>query len=113
MKAQWALQRQILPRMRSLGMTAQLPAFQANVPAQLAAILTDSNMTIQGDTAWLNSADPAFGKIADAWMQTLCADFGCEAEGAVFQMGAWGGSGAVAAPGCGGRFTAVRQPHPP
>ena len=69
MKAQWDLQRLILNRTRPLGMTGQLPAFQGNVPAELKALRSDSNMTIEGDTAWMDSLDPLFGQIADAWMK--------------------------------------------
>jgi hypothetical protein len=78
MKAQWDLQLQILNRTRPLGMTGQLPAFQGNVPAALKALRKDSNMTIQGDTAWMDSLDPLFAEIADKWMQTLLGDFGTD-----------------------------------
>jgi hypothetical protein len=78
MKAQWDLQLQILNRTRPLGMTGQLPAFQGNVPAALKALRKDSNMTIQGDTAWMDSLDPLFAEIADKWMQTLIGDFGTD-----------------------------------
>jgi alpha-N-acetylglucosaminidase len=79
MKAQWEMQRtRILPRLRSLGITGQLPAFQGNVPIQLKAILHDSNMTKDGDTGWMDSLDPWFGKIADLWMRILIEDFGTD-----------------------------------
>ena len=78
MKAQWDLQRQILARTRPLGMIGQLPAFQGNVPAALKVLRSDSNMTIQGDTAWMDSLDPLFTEIADAWMKQLIADFGTD-----------------------------------
>ena len=78
MKAQWDLQRQILARTRPLGMSGQLPAFQGNVPAALKALRSDSNMTIQGDTAWMDSLDPLFAEIADAWMKQLTLDFGTD-----------------------------------
>jgi hypothetical protein len=77
MQAQWALQKQILARHRSLGMISELPGFQGNVPWPLAALQNDSNITQQGDTGWMYSTDPLFAKIADAWMAQLCADFGC------------------------------------
>ena len=32
------------------------------------------------------SVDPLFGKLADAWMQQLCADFGCGQNVAGFQL---------------------------
>jgi hypothetical protein len=78
MQAQWDLQRQILARTRPLAMTGQLPAFQGNVPAALKALRSDSNMTIQGDTAWMDSLDPLFAEIADAWMKQLITDFGTD-----------------------------------
>lgn len=78
MQAQWDLQRAILARTRPLGMTGQLPAFQGNVPAALKALRKDSNMTIQGDTAWMDSLDPLYGEIADAWMKQLLGDFGTD-----------------------------------
>lgn len=76
MKAQHALQVQILARARSLAIASQLPGFQGNVPIQLKAILSDANITQQGDTGWMYSVDPAFGRIADAWMAQLITDFG-------------------------------------
>lgn len=76
MKDQWELQKtKILPRLRSLGITGQLPGFQGNVPIQLKDILQDSNITADGDTGWMDSLDPTFAKIADLWMQTLIQDF--------------------------------------
>lgn len=78
MREQWDLQKKIVARHRSLGMTGQLPAFQGNVPVQLKALQKDSNMTQQGDTGWMDALDPLYAKIADAWMQTLIADFGTD-----------------------------------
>jgi len=79
MKDQWEMQRnRILPRLRSLGVTGQLPGFRGNVPVQLKALLHDSNITEDGDTGWMDSLDPMFGKIADLWMQTLIQDFGTD-----------------------------------
>lgn len=75
---QWNLQKQIVARYRSLGIVSQLPAFQGNVPVSLRKIYSDLNITQQGDTGWMNAADPLFGKIADLWMQTLIADFGTD-----------------------------------
>jgi alpha-N-acetylglucosaminidase len=45
MKQQWNMQKQITTRYRSLGMSAQLPAFQGNVPVAMKDIQKDSNMT--------------------------------------------------------------------
>jgi hypothetical protein len=78
MTDQWNLQKQILARYRSLGIVSQLPAFQGNVPVSLRKVYSDLNITQQGDTGWMNSADPLFGKIADLWMKTLIADFGTD-----------------------------------
>lgn len=77
MRDQWNLQKRILARYRELNIDFQLPGFQANVPWALAAVLGDANITQQGDTGWMYSTDPQFARIADLWMQTLCADFGC------------------------------------
>lgn len=89
MTAQWHLQKDhILPRMRSLGIAGQLPAFQGNVPWALASKLPGSNMTQGGGasngTGWMDSRDPHFAGIADLWMTTLLADFGT--AGHVYQM---------------------------
>eukprot|EP01062_Namystynia_karyoxenos_P074682 TRINITY_DN7162_c0_g1_i1.p1 TRINITY_DN7162_c0_g1~~TRINITY_DN7162_c0_g1_i1.p1 ORF type:complete len:853 (+),score=247.35 TRINITY_DN7162_c0_g1_i1:791-3349(+) len=78
MKDQWALQRQMLDRYRSLGVVAQLPAFQGNVPVALRDRIADANITKAGATGWMNSVDPMYAKIADVWMQTLIADFGTD-----------------------------------
>lgn len=78
MKDQWDLQRKILPRLRSLGITGQLPGFQGNVPIKLKALYNDTNITRAGATGWMDSLDPLFGKIADLWMETLIADFGTD-----------------------------------
>ena len=80
MRAQHALQVQILGRARSLAISSQLPGFQGNVPIQLKAILSDANITQQGDTGWMYSVDPAFGRIADMWMQQLLGDFGRDGD---------------------------------
>ena len=79
MHKQWALQKQILARYRSLGIVGQLPGFQGNVPVGLKAVLKDSNMTDnKKGTAWMDSLDPAFGQVADEWMRVLTADFGTD-----------------------------------
>ena len=109
MAQQWQLQREsILPRMRALGISGMLPAFQGNVPWALASVLQKEGSNItqgrgQGNgTGWLDSRDPSFGKIADKWMQTLLADFGSD-NGHVYQMDGlfaptgWGAEAAPAA----------------
>merc|ERR1712166_1184199 len=78
MKHQWHLQKNITQRYRELGMSAQLPGFQGNVPVELHAIQNDTNITKAGATGWMNSADPLYAKIADDWMETLIADFGTD-----------------------------------
>ena len=35
-------------------------------------------MLLQGDTGWMDSLDPVFGTIADAWMRVLIDDFGTD-----------------------------------
>jgi hypothetical protein len=79
MKQQWNMMKDITKRYRSLGMSSQLPAFQGNVPVQLKTVESDKNMTDNHkDTAWMNSVDPLYAKIADEWMKTLIADFGTD-----------------------------------
>ena len=78
MQSQWALQRQILARYRSLGIVGQLPGFQGNVPISLKNIFGDANITQQGDTGWMNAVDPLFARIADLWMKILIEDFGTD-----------------------------------
>lgn len=76
MRSQFDLQKLILDCARSLGIIGQLPGFQGNVPIQLKAKLADANITKQGDTGWMDSLDPHFATIADAWMAELKASFG-------------------------------------
>jgi Alpha-N-acetylglucosaminidase (NAGLU) tim-barrel domain/Alpha-N-acetylglucosaminidase (NAGLU) N-terminal domain len=79
MKAQWRLQREhILPRLRSLGIVGQLPAFQGNVPIQLKTLYQDANITEEGSTGWMDSLDPLYSTIADKWMKELINDFGTD-----------------------------------
>ena len=61
-----------------MGIVGQLPAFQGNVPVQLKALAKDSNITKAGDTGWMDSLDPLYGKIADEWMKVLIEDFGTD-----------------------------------
>jgi alpha-N-acetylglucosaminidase len=79
MQGQWMLQRKILARSRSLGMSGQLPGFQGNVPIALKTILQDSNMTDNHKgTAWMDALDPEYAKIADVWMAEMVHDFGTD-----------------------------------
>jgi alpha-N-acetylglucosaminidase len=79
MRDQYNLQRNhILPRLRSLGIVGQLPGFQGNVPIQFKDIYQDANMTKEGGTAWMDSLDPLYAKIADVWMKKLIEAFGTD-----------------------------------
>ncbi len=46
-----------------LHQVGQLPGFQGNVPMALKALYSDSNITVAGDTGWMYSTDPLFGKV--------------------------------------------------
>ena len=70
MQKQWALQKQILARMRQLGIVPVLPAFQGNVPPVMKTELFPSaNISVQGSgrhyAAWLDATDPLFQQIGD------------------------------------------------
>lgn len=86
---QWALQRQILTRSRSLGMKAVLPGFQGNVPLMMHTLFPKANISRVGtpanvlrshyaSAAWIDCEDPLFDKLADAYMKILIADFGTD-----------------------------------
>ena len=76
MREQYKLQRNhILPRLRSLGISGQLPGFQGNVPIQLKDLYHDANITQQGSTGWMDSLDPLYATIADLWMKKLIRCF--------------------------------------
>jgi hypothetical protein len=64
MRSQWDLQKKIVGRYRTLGMTGQLPAFQGNVPIQLKEIQKDPNITQQGGTGWMDALDPLYAKVS-------------------------------------------------
>lgn len=73
MTKQAALQKQILARMRALGLAPVLPAFQGNIPPVMKTELFPGlNATVQGHgrhyAAWLDATDPMFQKIGDAYM---------------------------------------------
>ena len=85
MRAQWQLQKQILNRTRSLGIIGVLPAFQGNMPPQIKQLNPRANISysqnhnvMKGNCAWVASTDPLFGEVADAWMQTMLADWGTD-----------------------------------
>ena len=78
---QWHLQRQILGRMRALGVVPVLPAFQGNVPPVLADLYPAANITVQpahwggGRAAWLDATDPLFKDIGAAVVRAIVEDF--------------------------------------
>jgi alpha-N-acetylglucosaminidase len=88
MQAQWRLQKFILGRARSLGIVGVLPAFQGNLPPQIKTLQPTANISItrhsdgyndsKGQCAWLAASDPLFGRIADAWMEIMLADWGTD-----------------------------------
>lgn len=110
MRGQLSLQQSILARYRELGIVGQLPAFQGNVPWALAAVLNNTNMTQMAATGWMDSLDPSFPLVSDAWMRQLCDAMGCvdhyyQADGYFHNGTTWGegskGSSIVAhAPPC-------------
>ena len=49
------------------------------MPVQMKALHSDANMTDNHkDTAWMNSVDPLYAKIADEWMKQIIGDFGTD-----------------------------------
>ena len=79
MKGQYAMQKKILERSRSLGMSGQLPGFQGNVPIKLKEVLDDQNMTDnKKGTAWMDALDPMYANITDRWMKQMVHDFGTD-----------------------------------
>jgi hypothetical protein len=93
MQNQWALQKQILARYRELGIAGHLPAFQGNAPWALAALQDHDKKQSPGhagDTAWIDSRDPLYTRVADAWLKQLIADFGTDH---VWQMDAYFANG--------------------
>uniref|UniRef100_A0A0A0K6I5 Alpha-N-acetylglucosaminidase n=1 Tax=Cucumis sativus TaxID=3659 RepID=A0A0A0K6I5_CUCSA len=85
---QLALQKQILSRMRELGMTPVLPSFSGNVPAGLVEIFPSANITKLGNwnsidadpstccTYLLNPSDPLFVKIGEAFIRQQIKEYG-------------------------------------
>ncbi len=86
MRNQLALAQQVVQRALDFDMLPALPGFQGNVPYALAAATGDKNITDQGNqTGWLDSRDPLFAALADAYMGKLCGALG---EGAC-AAGSW------------------------
>jgi hypothetical protein len=77
MQQQWQLQRDyILPRLSELNIVGQLPAFQGNVPVQVATrLFPNASITRDGATGWIDALDPLYTQIANLWMSILQADF--------------------------------------
>nr|CAA77084.1 alpha-N-acetylglucosaminidase [Nicotiana tabacum] len=85
---QLALQKQILSRMRELGMTPVLPSFSGNVPAALKKIFPSANITrlgdwntVNGDPRWcctflLAPSDPLFIEIGEAFIRKQIEEYG-------------------------------------
>jgi alpha-N-acetylglucosaminidase len=89
---QWRLQRQILQRARSLGMTPALPAFQGWVPNAVATLFPNATITRVGERegwcpagslsdkyecpAIVDALDPLFQRIAASFLAHVQADFG-------------------------------------
>ncbi|CAM8961839.1 unnamed protein product [Rhodiola kirilowii] len=85
---QVVLQKQILNRMRELGMTPVLPSFSGNVPAALEKVFPSAKitrlgdwMTVNGDPRWcctylLDPSDPLFVEIGEAFIKQQIKEFG-------------------------------------
>ncbi|XP_022150276.1 alpha-N-acetylglucosaminidase [Momordica charantia] len=84
---QLVLQKQILSRMRELGMTPVLPSFSGNVPAALAERFPSADITRLGNwnsidadpstccTYLLNPSDPLFVKIGEAFIRKQIKEY--------------------------------------
>mmetsp|Transcript_23355 Transcript_23355/g.37250 ORF Transcript_23355/g.37250 Transcript_23355/m.37250 type:complete len:831 (+) Transcript_23355:115-2607(+) len=77
MEAQWNLQKQILKRSRSIGITSILPAFQGNVPSAIRDKFPDANFS-RDHIAWLDSTDPLFARIQNVFLKTMIEDWGTD-----------------------------------
>jgi alpha-N-acetylglucosaminidase len=91
---QVALNQNITRRMRQLGISPILPAFQGNVPAAFIDIFPGHNITRSGGGvghhgAWLNSDDPLFLTIAASVRDGMARAFGASQH---FEADGWFGS---------------------
>jgi len=77
MKQQWALQKQIVERMRNLGIVPVFPVFQGNMPTQMRKLFPYANISNTG-VAWLDGNDPLFQTIQAKYMKTLIEDWGTD-----------------------------------
>ena len=80
---QWALQKQILARYRSLGIAGHLPAFGGYAPWALAVAQNATHRIAQGkgaaaDTAWIDGRDELYTAVANKWVEEIVADFGSD-----------------------------------
>ena len=80
---QWALQKQILARYRSLGIAGHLPAFGGYAPWALAVAQNATHRIAQGkgaaaDTAWIDGRDELYTAVANKWAEEIVADFGSD-----------------------------------
>ncbi|CAM8970708.1 unnamed protein product [Rhodiola kirilowii] len=85
---QVVLQKQILNRIRELGMTPVLPSFSGNVPSALSKVFPSAKitrlgdwMTVNGDPRWcctylLDPSDPLFVEIGEAFIKQQIKEFG-------------------------------------
>ena len=110
MKSQFELQQKILSRARELGLIGQLPGFQGNVPLGLRDLLSDSNITQQGMTGWMDSLDPNFGRVADMWMGELGTSFGNQDHW--YQLDGYFNGGTAPWLGRKGRAASIRTKRP-
>jgi alpha-N-acetylglucosaminidase len=74
---QEALGKAIASRMRLLGVTTILRGFEGNVPLKLHTLYPHAKMS-KGKAPQLDSTDPLFATLADAYMEDLIATFGTD-----------------------------------
>ena len=80
---QWTLGQKIVRRQIELGIGSILPAFQGNVPKELASLFPAANISkeLPGESSsravgWLDGLDPLFARISDMVLLELISDFG-------------------------------------
>ncbi|QSX32668.1 alpha-N-acetylglucosaminidase [Shewanella avicenniae] len=77
------LQKQIITRMKSLGMHPVVPAFGGYVPKKFVSMFPDAKISampkwtgFEQETYWLDPADPLFAKIAKRFIELYNAEYG-------------------------------------
>eukprot|EP01065_Artemidia_motanka_P009102 TRINITY_DN14643_c0_g1_i5.p1 TRINITY_DN14643_c0_g1~~TRINITY_DN14643_c0_g1_i5.p1 ORF type:complete len:660 (+),score=149.68 TRINITY_DN14643_c0_g1_i5:254-2233(+) len=86
---QVSLNKNITARMRALGISPVLPAFQGNVPAAFRDIFPGHNISSgPGAAAWLDSQDPLFAEIASRLRAKVIEAFG---ESVHYEADGWFG----------------------